>query len=129
VVGDWEDLGVSRTVLIVDDHAGFRRMARRVLEAGGLTIVGEAEDAASAICAARVLDPEVVLLDVLLPDGDGFAVAEAIAQLAGRARIVLTSSRDLEDLRTRLAQTSACGFLAKRDLSGDALIAIAARAP
>lgn len=120
---------MCQTVLIVDDHAGFRRMARRVLEASGLTIVGEAEDAASAITAVGVLDPEVVLLDVLLPDGDGFTVAEAIAQLAGRARVVLTSSRDLEDLRTRLAQTSACGFLAKRDLSGEAVVAIATRAP
>lgn len=120
---------MCQTVLIVDDHPGFRRMARRVLEASGLTVVGEAEDAASAIIAARVLDPEVVLLDVLLPDSDGFAVAEAIAQLGGRARVVLTSSRDADDLRQRLAQTSACGFLAKRDLSAHALMTIACPAP
>ena len=104
-------------------------MARRVLEAGGLTVVGEAEDGASAIIAARALDPELVLLDILLPDSDGFAVAEAIALLAARARVVLTSSRDFDDLRTRLTHSSACGFLAKRDLSGEALIAIAARGP
>jgi len=120
---------VRKTVLIVDDHAGFRRMARRVLEASGLTVVGEAEDAASAIIAARMLDPDLVLLDVLLPDSDGFAVAEALAQSCGRARVILTSSREFEDLRTRLTETSACGFIAKRDLSGEALIAIAARRP
>lgn len=120
---------VSQTVLIVDDHAGYRRMARRVLEASGLIIVGEADDGVSAVQAASVLDPNVVLLDVLLPDSDGFAVAEEIAQLPGRARVVLTSSLDVEDLRTRLTKTTACGFIAKRDLSGEALIEIAARAP
>jgi DNA-binding NarL/FixJ family response regulator len=120
---------VRQTVLIVDDHAGFRRMARRLLEASGLTVVGEAEDAASAIIAARVLEPELVLLDVLLPDSDGFVVAAAIAEVACRTRVVLTSSRDFDDLRTRLTQTTACGFIAKRDLSGEAFLAIAAGTP
>jgi len=68
-------------VLIVDDHAGFRRLARRLLEASGLTVVGDASDGASAVAAARALDPDLVLLDVVLPDSDGFAVAEQIAGL------------------------------------------------
>lgn len=104
-------------------------MARRVLEAEGLTVVGEASDGASAIAAASAIGPDIVLLDVLLPDGDGFAVAEAIAGVAARTRIVLTSSRELDDLRSRMALTSACGFLAKGDLSGEALTAMAASKP
>src|SRR3954454_10091683 len=119
---------VTRTVLIVDDHASFRGLARRVLEAGGLTVVGEAQDGASALAATRALDPELVLLDVLLPDCDGFAVAERIAHTSARACVVLTSSRELDDLRARLERTSACGFLPKDELSGEALVAIASRA-
>lgn len=116
---------MGRTVLIVDDHAAFRRLARRLLEAGGLTVVGEAQDGPSAIAAARELDPEVVLLDVLLPDEDGFRVAERVASACLRTRIVLTSSREIDDLRTRLEDTSACGFLPKEQLTGDALLAVA----
>jgi DNA-binding NarL/FixJ family response regulator len=116
---------VSQTVLIVDDHAGFRRLARLALEATGLTVVGEAADGASALRSARELDPDVVLLDLVLPDTDGFAVAERIAREAGRAVVVLTSSHEVDDLRSRLERSSACGFLPKDELSGEALMAIA----
>src|SRR5262249_13778798 len=69
------DPHVPRTVLIVDDHAHFRRLARRVLEAGGFSVVGEAADGASALAAASELRPQLVVLDVMLPDLDGIAVA------------------------------------------------------
>lgn len=108
-------------MLIVDDHEAFRGFARRLLEAGGLTVVGEAADGESAVSRARELDPDLVLLDVMLPDTDGFAVAERIA---GRARVVLTSSRELDDLRERLARSPARGFIPKSELSADALRAI-----
>jgi two-component system nitrate/nitrite response regulator NarL len=108
---------VAETVLIVDDHAGFRRFARRMLEAGGLTVIGEAHDGASAIAETRRLAPDIVLLDVKLPDQDGFAVAERIAPTA----VVLTSSHDFEDLRARLERTSARGFIPKDELSAEAL--------
>jgi DNA-binding NarL/FixJ family response regulator len=118
---------VPQTVLIVDDHAGFRRLARRTLEAGGLTVIGEAQDGASALAATAALDPELVLLDVLLPDSDGFAVAEGIRRASPRACVVLTSSREIDDLRSRLQRTSARGFLPKDELSAEALVAIAQR--
>jgi DNA-binding NarL/FixJ family response regulator len=118
---------VGQTVLIVDDHESFRGLARRVLEAGGLTVIGEAGDGVSGVAAAQELDPDLVLLDVMLPDGDGFAFAERIAQTAGRARVVLTSSREVEDLRARLERTSARGFIAKDDLTAAAVLAVAQR--
>ena len=68
------------TVLIVDDHAGFRGFARRLLEADGFTVVGEAGDGNSALGGGRRSAPEIVLLDVVLPDIDGFAVAERLAE-------------------------------------------------
>ena len=116
---------MAETVLIVDDHEAFRRFARRLLEAGGLDVIGEAADCASAVVAARELDPDLVLLDVMLPDSDGFAVAEQIAQAGARARVVLTSSRELDDLRVRLERSPARGFIPKDELSAGALVAIA----
>lgn len=70
---------MSQTVVIVDDHRGFRRSARRLLEAEGYTVIAEVGDGATGIAAAREMRPQLVLLDVLLPDLDGFAIAEALA--------------------------------------------------
>jgi DNA-binding NarL/FixJ family response regulator len=119
---------VQRTVLIVDDHPTFRRFARRLLEAAGFTVVGEACDGAEAVARARALRPELVLLDVVLPGPDGFAVAEELARIPDGPLVVLTSSRDADDFGARLGRTSARGFLAKRDLTGEALAAFLERA-
>jgi CheY-like chemotaxis protein len=116
---------VPRTVLIVDDHAPFRRLARRLLEAGGFTVVGEAADGASALAAATALRPEVVLLDVLLPDLDGFAVARRLAAQDEPPLVVLTSSRDSVELGTRLAHAPAAVFLQKDELSAARFAAVA----
>jgi CheY-like chemotaxis protein len=116
---------VQRTVLIVDDHAPFRRLARRLLEAGGFTVVGEAADAASALASVAELRPQLVLLDVLLPDLDGFAVARLIAERPERPLVVLTSSRDASELGTRLDSSPADAFVRKDDLSASALAAVA----
>ena len=116
------------TVLIVDDHPGFRGFARRLLEAGGYTVVGEAENGASALEAADALRPELVLLDVYLPDTDGFDVARRLADSGNGAVVVLTSSRAAEDFGTRLARSRAQGFIHKDDLSGAALASVAGAA-
>ena len=117
--------GVSETVLIVDDHAGFRRFARLLLEAGGLTVVGEVGDGGSAVETVRELAPDLVVLDVLLPDMDGFVVAEQIAADNPRVRVVLTSSREREELRARLERSRARGFIPKAELSAERVIAVA----
>jgi DNA-binding NarL/FixJ family response regulator len=115
--------GVGRTVLIVDDHAEFRRVARALLEADGFNIVGEAADGASAIAEAARLRPHLVLLDIQLPDLDGFEVATRLAALAVPPQVVLTSSRSAGSFRRRLATSPALGFVAKGELSGEALAA------
>jgi DNA-binding NarL/FixJ family response regulator len=112
---------MGRTVVIVDDHPGFRRFARRLLEAEGFDVVGEAADGAEALRQVRALRPALVLLDVLLPDLDGFKVADLLACETDEPLVVLTSSREASDYSRRLAVTSAHGFLAKHDLSGSAL--------
>jgi DNA-binding NarL/FixJ family response regulator len=108
-------------VLIVDDHDAFRRSARSVLEADGFDVVGEAENGVAALRAARELDPDVVLLDINLPDFDGFEVAERLRRNGAGAAIVLTSSREGADYGSLIADSAARGFIPKDRLSGGAL--------
>ncbi len=116
------DAAVPMSVLIVDDHPSFRGTARALLEEEGFQVVGEAEDGTSAIQAAGDLRPDVILLDVQLPDFDGFEVASRLRALSTEApRIVLTSSRDASDFGPLVVQCGARGFVPKAELSGGAL--------
>jgi DNA-binding NarL/FixJ family response regulator len=117
---------VSRSVLIVDDHAGFRSRARELLEAEGFQVVGEAEDGGSALEAARSLGADIVLLDIALPDLDGFEVASRLTGGEGGPAVVLVSSRDGSDFGPLVARSGARGFIAKAELSGAALSALLA---
>ncbi len=122
-VGD--NRAVSTSVLIVDDHPSFRASARRMLEASGYAVVGEAADGEAAIAAAGALDPDLVLLDVQLPDLDGFEVAGRIAALGKGPAIVLTSSREGSDFGAAIAESPARGFIAKSELSSESLAELA----
>ena len=121
---DCEHAGVRPTVLIVDDHADFRASARALLEAEGFDVVGEAAGGEEAIGEVDRLRPDVVLLDVQLPDVDGFEVAERLAAGGSGAAIVLISSREAAAYGPRLEGAPATGFIAKRKLSGEALAAL-----
>ncbi|MGH3372398.1 MAG: response regulator, partial [Nocardioidaceae bacterium] len=114
------------TILVVDDHAGFRATARRLLERDGWTVVGEAEDGLAALRAAAALRPDVVLLDIGLPRHDGFWVADRLALDARGPAVVLVSSRDSDAYGDRIATSPALGFLAKSDLDGVRLRAMVA---
>jgi DNA-binding NarL/FixJ family response regulator len=118
---------VMRSVLIVDDHAGFRSWAREVLAHEGFDVVGEAGDGRTAIRLAEELRPEVVLLDIQLPDLDGFAVAqrmtEHVTEQVAAPDVVLTSGRAPEDYGRRLTD-SRHAFLPKDNLSGASLEAV-----
>ena len=103
---------MAATVLIVDDHAAFRSLARAVLEADGFDVVGEASDGAAALAAARALAPEIVLLDVALPDMDGFAVCQEIRRFSDVPIIMLTV-RDRESDIVRGLQLGADDYVAK----------------
>ena len=112
------------TVLIVDDHPSFRLTARAVLEAEGFDVIGEAEDGEGAIEAAHRLHPEVILLDVQLPDIDGFEVASRLTSNGSSPAIVLTSSRDASEFGPLVARCGARGFVPKAELSGAVLSAL-----
>jgi DNA-binding NarL/FixJ family response regulator len=115
---------LEMTVLIVDDHPSFRANARLLLEAEGYEVVGEAADGSSALTAARELSPDLVLLDVQLPDMDGFEVARRLTDGGRGPAVVLVSSRDGSDFGTLVAESGARGFIAKGDLCGAALTAL-----
>ena len=97
---------MGASVLIVDDHPGFRAQARRMLESEGYRVVGEAGDAAS---------------DVYLPDGNGFEVAARLAGLDAPPAVVLTSSHDGAEFAHCLSESGARGFVPKTELSGEAI--------
>jgi DNA-binding NarL/FixJ family response regulator len=108
-------------VLLVDDHPSFRRCARALLEAEGFEVVGEAADGQSALALAATLAPEFVLLDIQLPDIDGFGVAaELLARDPGLA-IVLVSGRERGEYGSLIEESGVRGFVSKADLSGAVL--------
>jgi CheY-like chemotaxis protein len=119
-----ENRGMPTSVLIVDDHPSFRLSARRMLEADGYAVVGEAADGAAAIEAVRELEPDLVLLDVQLPDIDGFEVAERLRARSTGAAIVLTSTRESSDFGEEIAASPVQGFVTKGELSGETIAAL-----
>ena len=118
---------VPGTVLIVDDHERFRAMARRALESDGWTVVGEAADGASALATARDLLPDLVVLDVGLPDISGLEVARRLGDEQPGIAVVLVSTRDALDFAELAVAHGARGFLPKAELSGRALEDLLAR--
>jgi CheY-like chemotaxis protein len=113
-----------RTIVVVDDHPTFRATACALLEAEGFVVVGEAADGLSALEVVERLSPDVVLLDVQLPDIDGFEVAARTAAFDSPPVIVLTSSRDARDFGSLISESGACGFIEKAELSGEAMTAL-----
>ena len=109
------------SLVIVDDHPLFREVAAQRFEADGIRVLGVAADGLSGLAAVASLRPTIVLVDVHLPDIDGFAVARRLAEWDDPPLVVLTSSRSLESLPRRLAESRAAGFIAKEDLSGAAV--------
>jgi len=117
-----DDFHMAVTVVIVDDHQSFRTSARTLLELEGFDVVGEASDGARAVELAQELELELVLLDIALPDMNGFEVAERLA--GGPSKVILTSSRAQRDLGRRVRSSGALGFVPKDRLSGQELTAL-----
>jgi CheY-like chemotaxis protein len=112
------------TIIVVDDHPTFRATACALLEAEGFAVVGEAADGRSALDVIARLAPDVVLLDVQLPDLDGFEVAARLAAYDPAPIVVLTSSRDARDFGSLVAESGARGFIEKAELSGETMAAL-----
>ena len=112
---------MRRRVLIIDDNSAFREAARQLLERSGFVVVAEAETGNEGVREARAHTPDLALVDVQLPDFDGFEVAERLSGLTQAPRVILTSSLDGSDFGALLAASSALGFIPKGDLSARAI--------
>ena len=117
------------SILIIDDHAAFRVQARALLENDGFNVVAEAGDGTTGLQIARTLRPDLVLLDIGLPDIKGFEIARALAADGPPPFVVLTSSRDASAYGPRLSNSRVLGFIPKDELSGPAIRALAAGVP
>jgi two-component system nitrate/nitrite response regulator NarL len=115
---------MARGVLIVDDSAGFRAQARGLLVAAGFEVLGEAGDGLTGVRAVRELTPEVVLLDVQLPDVSGFDVARMLREEPNRPAVILISTREASDYGRGIDRSGADGFIWKAELSARALEAV-----
>lgn len=115
---------MSRSVLIVDDHERFRSVARRALEVDGWDVIGEAADGLTGLAEAGRLAPDVLLLDVMLPDVSGLEIARRMRTEVPGTDVVLVSTHEEEDYAGLALEHGACGFIPKAELSGDALDAL-----
>jgi DNA-binding NarL/FixJ family response regulator len=118
---------VTGSVLLIDDDPAFRRLARQTLSGSGLTVVGEAATAAAGSAAARSLEPEIMLVDVGLPDGDGISLAAELSALPWSPRVVLTSVDPDAASPEEVRKSGAIGFVPKQDLPGSGLDMLMAR--
>lgn len=112
---------MARTVLVIDDSAAFRTSARMLLQARGYDVVGVAEDIASGLAAAAALEPDCVLLDVNLPDGDGLSAAAQLTANGGAPAVVLVSTLDAAAIGD-VAASGARGFVPKSELASPRLV-------
>lgn len=118
-----------RRVLIVDDNVAFRAAARQLLERRGFIVVAESESGTDAVEDAKTHRPDLALVDLQLPDFDGFEVAERFSRLDPAPKVILTSSLDGADFGALVTSSSALGFIPKAELSASAIDALLAPTP
>jgi len=119
-----EHVVVARTAVIVDDHAGFRAQATQLLEAAGYEVIGSCADGQAAIALLGRLRPDVMLMDVQLPDIDGFRLIEQLGAGIDGVAVVLVSTREAADYGARIGRSCAAGFITKAELSAQSLAAV-----
>ena len=115
---------VATTIVIVDDDPRFRGIARRLLESEGFAVIGEASDGREALSVTRELEPDILLLDVQLPDLDGIEVATQLSAGGDGPAIVLTSTRDESDFGPQVEQSGARGFVPKDEISAERITSL-----
>ena len=109
---------VPRSVLVVDDDACFRQLAVRILSSWGHAVIGQAGSVEEALAVADELHPDTALVDIGLPDGDGFQLAERLRSLPWPVRVVLISADADRTNRPAARRAGASGFVTKEELSG-----------
>lgn len=116
-------------VLIVDDNSAFCAAARQLLERAGFAVVAEAGDGAAGLRAATEHTPDLVIVDVQLPDLDGFDLAERLRGFDPAPEVILTSNLDWTDFGALVESSAALGFIPKAELSAPAIDALLTQTP
>ena len=101
------------TVLIVDDAAFMRLMLKDVLVKNGFEVVGEAENGSKAIAQYKELKPDLVTLDITMPEMDGITAAKEIMKLDSSACIVMCSAMGQQGMVIEAIQAGAKDFIVK----------------
>jgi CheY-like chemotaxis protein len=114
---------MSVRCLVVDDSQAFLQAARRILESGGMTVVGATTSSAEALVRANETNPDVVLVDIMLGSESGFDLALKLttAPQTRQAAVILISTHGEDDFRELIAASPAIGFLPKWRLSARAI--------
>jgi CheY-like chemotaxis protein len=120
-MASWHHERMARSVLVVDDDAGFRDLATRILTGWGHVVIGEASNVAEALAQAARLRPDTVLVDIGLPDGDGFSLTEQLVAMPWAVHVVLISSEADRTTVQAARRAGADSFLPKDELSSVAL--------
>ncbi len=120
---------MRRRILVIDDNTAFRGAVGQLLAADGFTVVAGAATGERGVQLAREHKPDLVIVDVQLPDTDGFDVAEQLAGLDPALEVILTSSLDSSDLGALVTESPARGFVPKAELSAPAIEALLAPNP
>ena len=116
-------------ILLVDDHAVVRSGLHMILEPEeDVVIIGEAENAKSAIQKARVLEPDVILMDIHLPDMSGIEVTSQIKAINPKIAIVALTINEDEEYFFKMLEAGANGYVPKRAAPEELLTAIRAAA-
>lgn len=108
-------------VLIADDHPMVRQGLRSMLNTRGIEVIGEASDGQEAVDRVRELKPEVVLMDVRMPDMDGLTATEIVKEEAPGTSVIIVTSYESKDYLRRAIEAGAAGYLLK-GMSRDSLI-------
>ena len=117
---------MRRRILVIDDNVAFRGALGRVLETDGFVVVAGAATGAIGVRLAREHKPDLAIVDVQLPDTDGFDVAEQLRRLDPALDVILTSGLDSSDLGALVTDSPARGFIPKAELSVAAIKALLA---
>ena len=117
------------SILIVDDSAPFRELARRILAGDGFDVVGTASSSEEALSSVAVLRPQVALVDINLGADSGFELARRLdAARPDRPSVVLMSTHSADEFAELIEASPANGFVPKERLSGDAVRLLLAEA-
>ncbi len=118
----WHGSAMSVRCLVVDDNRDFLLAARKILESGGITVVGAASSSAEALLQAKKSNPDIVLVDIVLGSESGFDLARKLTATTGPPRaVILISTHGEEDFSELIAASPAIGFLPKWKLSARAI--------